>query len=186
MTRHVFPDNTVLINFTYLNRHDLIVWFTRGNPLWTVSVSQECFSSSRVGGLEAMTNWFDVFGEPLAPSESEREAALKIADSMRKPGENAPRKHMGEAETLAITTERRLAGIFLTDDRDAMKKATSMNVPVFDTVHILAFAEVAGKITHDEARNYLADLLNRGRAFGTRARFYDELVAELRMRRANS
>ena len=180
-----FPDNTVLINFTLLNRQDLVKWFTsQGTRQWTLSICRECMKSTGYKGLEAMARWGELFGNPLSPNRMELLTARQIADEMRIPGENAPGKHMGEAETIAIAESRCIGSIFLTDDHEAARVAESRGLHIVSTTRVIAFAEVGGMIFHDEARRGLADLLNRDRILGgsPEPARYDEYVRNLRIK----
>ena len=162
-----FPDNTVLINFTLLDRQDLVTWFTaRGIRQWTLSVCRECEKSSRQYDLKAMAKWGRIFGTPLSPTTKELLTAHQIAEGMRAPGEYAPGKHMGEAETIAIAESRYFGSVFLTDDHAAARMAVSRGLQAVSTTKIIAFAEIGGEITHDQARLSLAELLNHQRILG--------------------
>lgn len=181
MTTYVFPDNTVLINFTLLDRHDIVAWFTRGQGRWTASVWQECGRSATYEGLTQMRQWRSIFGDPIRPTEAEMVDANAIAQQMRKPGESDNRsKHMGEAETIAIIECRYPDTRFLTDDNDAEKRAKSRGIAVHTTMDILAFAEVSGRIANDQAKQCLAVLLNHGQGVGRKAKDYDALVQRYR------
>ena len=182
---YFFPDNTVLINFTLLDRQDLVEWFTaKGTRLWTTSVYYECDKSAEIKGQEAMVRWRRVFGKPLSPEKLDFIAISMIVDQMRLPGETAPRKHMGEAETIAIAENRYPGSVFLTDDHDAARVADARHIQSVSTTKIIAFAEVKAEITHDQARGYLAELLNRGRVLGgsPRPTEYDAYVRTLKTR----
>lgn len=85
MPRFFFPDNTVLINFTHIGRHDLLEWFLRGNGAWTISTARECHNSSRARGLEQMSRWYELLPQPLAPEPAELVDAKAIAHQMRNP-----------------------------------------------------------------------------------------------------
>jgi len=164
---YFFPDNTVLINFTLLDRHDLLEWFVRGWGRWTLSVARECGRSACQPGLARLGDWGAIFNEPLTPSPRELVDARVIAEQMRKPGESNPGQHMGEAETIAIVVNRGLSAVFLTDDHDAARRAAAEPlISVASTTKILALAEVKGHLEHADARSHLADLLNAGRVLG--------------------
>lgn len=183
MPTFFFPDNTVLINFTLIGRHDLLEWFVRRSGQWTLSVSRECHRSARQPGLSGLADWGLVFHEPLVPSPTELVNARVIAEQMRKPGDFKPSQHMGEAETIAIVVNRGLAAVFLTDDHDAARRASAEPlISVASTTKILAFAEAKGRLEHTVARRYLADLLNAGRVLGNPpvVADYDGYVASLR------
>lgn len=181
MTTCVFPDNTVLINFDLVSRHDIIEWFTQGQAVWTASVHSECSRSAERVGLNGMHRWSFLFGEPLRPTPAELGDSHTIAEQMRKPGDSCTfRKNLGEAETIAIIESRyRNAAIFLTDDGDARAQARGRGIPVYTTAHILALYEVKGRITHDQAREYLALMRNHHQGIGMDARDYDAFVETL-------
>ena len=91
-----------------------------------------------------------------------------------------PLPNLGEAETIAIIESRyRNAAIFLTDDGDARAQARGRGIPVYTTAHILALYEVKGRITHDQAREYLALMRNHHQGIGMDARDYDAFVETL-------
>lgn len=178
-----FPDNTVLINFALLDRHDLLEWFVRGLGRWTVSIARECERSAQWPGLSSMARWGGIFGEALIPDPTELVNARVIAEQMRKPGETHPAQHLGEAETIAIVVNRSLPAVFLTDDHDAARRAAAETlITVVSTTRVLAMAEVAERMDHDAARTYLARLLNEGRVLGNPPSVadYDGYVTALR------
>lgn len=185
VTKFFFPDNTVLINFTLLARHDLLEWFVRGLGRWTVSVARECGNSAFQPGLSAMSRWGEIFGDPLIPSTVELVDAQAIAMQMRKPGEPSVSQHLGEAETIAIVVNRGMSAVFLTDDHDAARRAAAEpSIHVASTTRILALCEVAGRLEHAVARQYLARLLNKERVLGNPPSVvdYDSYVAAVRAR----
>lgn len=161
-----FVDNTVLINYTLIDRHDLLVWFMQGQGAWCLSISREAAASGKRRGLERMADWHVVLGTPLVPDQLEMLDARSIAGQMLKPGENQRSAHMGEAETLAIISRRGLAALFLTDDHDAARAAQFNGVPTVSTSRILAHAVVAGHLEQGSAKRLLADLLNARRVMG--------------------
>lgn len=132
--------------------------------------------------------WSRILGTPLVPSQVELLDASVIADQMRKPGENAKTKHMGEAETIAVINRRQLSAVFLTDDFDAARRARVDAIPVASTTKILAIAEVKDRLTHEEARNCLPDLSNLSRILGNPPSIaqYDSYVSTLKELRASN
>ncbi|AXE37572.1 hypothetical protein JS278_00375 [Acidipropionibacterium virtanenii] len=181
-----FPDNTVLVNFTYIHRHDLLEWFLKGRGTWTIAIARECAKSSREPDLQDMARWNGLLPSPLTPTASEIVDARTIAEQMRKPGETDPAKNMGEAETIAVITRRELEAVFLTDDHGAARRASvEPLIHVASTTKVLALAEVVGHITHLEARQCLATLQDLGRVLGNppSIRGYDDHVAKLKQRR---
>jgi len=164
---YFFPDNTVLINFAMLARHNIVEWFVRGRGNWALSVARECGKSSQWAGLD-MAAWSAVFGKPLAPTQSELVDARTIAERLRKPGDSSPAQHMGEAESIAIIKKRNIEAVFLTDDHDAARTAIAENIEVASTTRILAIADAFGRVSHLEARRCVEDLLKQNRVLGNR------------------
>lgn len=185
MPFHYFlPDNTVLINFSILKRHDLLGWFVRGQGAWTAGVALECDSSARRTSLD-MAPWSEIFGTPLMPTRAERIDALIIADGLRKPGDAGYARHMGEAESIAIIRNRGMRAVFLTDDHDAARAAATHSIVVASSTKILAVAAAMDRLTHQDARQCLADLLNQDRVLGDRPSVheFDSEVERLRASR---
>lgn len=187
MTTYFFPDNTVLINFTHLDRHDLLTWFVRGRGAWTLSVAREASQSAQIPELAGMSRWSKVFGKALVPNRIELEDSYVIADQMRQPGDTAPGKHMGEAEAIAIIVRRQIRAVFLTDDFGAAYRAAAEPlIDVASTAKILALAEVVGKVDHEEAHACFVHLLDLGRGLGSPSTLdgYDDYVNAMKAGRA--
>lgn len=185
MPRLFFPDNTVLVNFTLIKRHDILECFLDSRGAWTIAISRECERSSKKPGLGAITSWNALLPSPLIPTRTELIDANTIAEQMRKPGETDPAKNMGEAETIAVITRRQIEAVFLTDDHGAASRASvEPLIQVASTTKILALAEVAGHISHSEARQCLATLQDMGRVLGNppSIRGYDDHVTKLKQR----
>lgn len=186
MSRLFFPDNTVLVNFTHIDRHEILEWFLRGHGAWTISTARECSNSARVEGLGQMARWHDVLPPPLAPANAELIDAKTIALQMRKPGDIDPAKNMGEAETIAVIARRGIEAVFLTDDHDAARRAQEEPlIEVASTTKVLAFAEVMDRLSHADARACLAELSEKRRVLGNPPRVgdYDDYVEDLRDKR---
>lgn len=157
MTTVFFPDNTVLINYTHVDRHDVVEWFlarTSGVGNWTASVARECEHSSRKDGLAKMKQWPGLFGKMLIANRQELNDAHTLASRMEKPGGTRPGQHMGEAETIAIARSRFMSDkvVFLTDDHDAARVAKSEGIQPLGTLTLIAYAEVYGIVTRAESQ----------------------------------
>lgn len=189
MNTFVFPDNTVLINFTLIDRQDILQWFLRGRGKWTIAIARECAQSSDHPGLSAMRHWSAHLGRPLEPTKAELLNAAIIAESMRKPGDSKRTSNLGEAETIAVIAGRGIFAVFLTDDHGAARRASlEPGISTASTTRILALAEVNGKITRDEAREFFATLTTANRVLGSPSSISDYAthVARLRARRSGS
>lgn len=167
MTPLLFPDNTVLVNFALINRMDLLGKVTNGNGMWCATVADECRKSSRVSGLETMTQARDIFGDPLYPTRVELSDTLVLRVRITQP-DDSPEKSLGEAETIAIMSRRHPTGILVTDDGGARLLAKDNDIKVLSTWHLLRMAVRARLVDGDTAWGYVQTLgsLNRGRPRG--------------------
>jgi predicted nucleic acid-binding protein len=158
----LFPDNTVLINFAIISRMDLLERLANGNGRWCATVSIECNESSRHTGLSALTDAWDIFGEPLYPDRIEHQDTQLLRAELASPGDPA-RQHLGEAETLAIMLRRNVKGFFVTDDGEATRLATTNGVPVVTTWRLLLVAGRKGWVDADTLWGYVQTLRRQGR-----------------------
>ena len=116
MASLIFPDNTVLINFAIINRMDILEKLANGNGQWCATVASECAESAGYPGLAALSAAEDIFGEPLYPNPAEHQDVQVLRNQLASPGD-PPTKHLGEAETVAIITRRRLSCFFVRQGR---------------------------------------------------------------------
>lgn len=161
----LFPDNTVLINFAHINRMDLLERLSNGRGKWCATVARECDLSSEHPGLSAMTQAHDIFGEPLRPENgAEHITTRTLRERLAKPGD-APHKHLGEAETLAIMSCRSLRGMFVTDDTSVPVLARENQITTVTTWDLLRVAGHVKYVDHDTLWAYVQTLdgLGRGR-----------------------
>jgi predicted nucleic acid-binding protein len=167
----MFPDNTVLINFAIINRMDLLERLANGNGQWCATVSGECAESARYPGLAALSTAETIFGEPLYPNAAEHQDVQVLRDQLASPGD-PPTKHLGEAETVAIITRRRLSCFFVTDDGDAARLASQNGITVASTWRLLQVAHRKEWIDADTLWGYLQTLRvnDRGTPPGVRDR----------------
>ncbi|MBT8162200.1 MULTISPECIES: hypothetical protein [Arthrobacter] len=136
----LFPDNTVLINFALINRMDLLSRLANGNGRWCVTVQQECLQSAAYEGLAALEEAGDIFGDPLFPeSRFEYLNVRTFRDELAEPNDH-PHKHLGEAETLAVMSSRKIHGFFVTDDGGAQRLAARHGIQVIDTWKLMHIA----------------------------------------------
>lgn len=153
---HLFlPDNTVLINFAIIRRMDLLAELVKGQGTWCVSIAREC-DKSRTYHPD-LREAAAIFGAPLDPTPSERVDAKTLRETMASPGE-PPTQHLGEAETIAIMSARRLDGLFLTDDAGARALAQRHNIKPVSTWDLLRLAYKVNKVTRPVLTGYLRTL----------------------------
>ncbi|MEZ3157847.1 hypothetical protein AB1K56_13050 [Microbacterium sp. BWR-S6Y] len=159
MTTHLlFPDNTVLVRFARIQRMDLLAALVRDNGRWCGTVAGECVRSSQEPGLESMTQAHNIFGEPLRlQTGQEIVDTTTIRTSLAAPGDPATR-HLGEAETISIITNRGLSAFFVTDDRSAAQRAQEHGIRTYTTWDLLRLAARIGLLTADDAYDYVREL----------------------------
>lgn len=158
----MFPDNTALINFAVINRMDLLNSLTRGHGRWCATVATECAESAQFGQLSALEHAIDIFGEPYYPDQAELQDARILRDQLAGPGDPAT-KHFGEAETIAIVVRRQLNCVFITDDKEAQRLASSHGVRTADTWRLLKMARRAGLVDDDTLWGYVQTLKGQDR-----------------------
>lgn len=163
----LFPDNTVLINFAYLHRMDLLQKLAR-NPVWCGTVASECARSSLEPDLEDLTLADGIFGEPLRPANPvEHLAVATYKTRLDKPGDGRY-KNLGEAETLALIDCRSLQALFVTDDQGvaqvvSQQGSAAPQVTVVTTWELLRVAARSAFVDHDTLWSYVHVLRNKKR-----------------------
>lgn len=154
----LFPDNTVLVNFALIGRLDLLDELVRGRSAWTHAVSEECWESARQPGLHSMSRLADTFGEPLTLQTSrEITDARSFRARMAGPGD-PPKKHLGEAEALAIISNRASGDVFVTDDQAARDLARTLEVVTYSTCQLLRLAVRSRRLTAQNAWQHVTAL----------------------------
>lgn len=155
MPKLFLPDNTVLINFAIIRRMDLLAELVNGQGAWCISIARECDKSQAFH--PDLSEAAAIFGEPLIPNATERIDATIKREIMARPGE-PPTQHLGEAETIAIMSNRHLDGFFLTDDGGARDLARSHQIQAVSTWDLLRLADKVKKVTRPVLTGYLRTL----------------------------
>ena len=109
-----------------------------------------------------MTKAPSIFGDPLYPVGAEYTDMQVIRERLMKPGDSST-SHLGEAETIAIITRRRIRGFFVTDDRDAQREAKSAGIQPVTTWEILRLMVRMGRVTVAQFHDHAATLQSLGR-----------------------
>lgn len=144
-----FPDNTVLINFGYIDRFDLLERLLP-NPTWCLTVSRECRQSYAVLDFDTYPEVKALFGDPLIPTQGESINLHRLRDDIAKPGDE-PAAHIGEAETITIARSRGFDGpILVTDDNGAADIARDEGMSVLTTWTLIKTAARSGKVAFTE------------------------------------
>lgn len=162
---HLFPDNTVLINFAIIEQVSLLEKILSGKGTWVAAVAAECELSVRTGLYPAeLASVSAMITETLIPTRSEVIDARTIRNEIAAPYEPFPKSY-GEAQTLAIITKRDLSAIVITDDGGVGRYVADnkLEVVVVSTTDILAMAVRARLMTQPEGEAHIAKLVAAGR-----------------------
>lgn len=145
-----FPDNTVLINFGYINRIPLLGELL-ANRMWCLTVSRECKQSYTRRGFTTYPDVRALFGDPLIPTQAERINTRRLRDDMATPTDG-PDDHMGEAETIVVA-KNQVSGtlVLATDDLGATKFAKQEGLRVVNTWYLLKVAVRTKRLTEQQA-----------------------------------
>ncbi|TDC77004.1 hypothetical protein [Actinomadura sp. 7K507] len=142
---------------------DLLERLSNRRGKWCGTVAWECDRSSMQPGLGAMAQAHDIFGEPLRPENgAEHVTTRTLRERLAKPGD-APHKHLGEAETLAIISCRSLQSIFVTDDTDVPSLAQEHGIKTVTTWDLLRLAGHVKYVDADTLWAYIQTLRDHGR-----------------------
>lgn len=150
MPQAIFPDNTVLCNFASVHRLDLLEGWLRGRGRWTEAVAYEARqSASWLPELETVhqRGWL---GEPL---ELDDPSELGLVESIRRVvfggSPSLPRKHLGEAQTCFLISERAefREAWWLSDDEDAYEYAVGRGIRALRTIDVIRQIIADGDLT---------------------------------------
>ena len=160
MTEYLFPDNTVLCNFAAVNRLDLLKSVLSGRGRWTEAVADEATrSASKLHALRGLPaeGWLN---EPIEiSSESEIRKVNQIRRAVFGGTDDAPLKHLGEAETCyVIKNWAEFAGSWwISDDGEALRYAKFQGITTRETIDLMSIAVADG----DSSARDAFDLMQR-------------------------
>lgn len=159
-----FPDNTVLINFAIIGRLDLLETLLNRQGRWCSAVASECARSANVDGLSALRHVGTFLLDPVQPTPAELVNTQILRTGMLSPGDDR-RAHLGEAETVAIISERSefRGALFVTDDNGARQLAASNGISTAHTWSLLKLATRVQRISLEEHVRYVKVLERQGR-----------------------
>jgi predicted nucleic acid-binding protein len=154
-----FPDNTVLINFAYIGRLDLLAELLP-RRMWCLTVSRECRQSFAVLDFDYLKVRV-LFGDPLIPSQGESINLKFLRDEIAAPGDK-PSAHMGEAETITLAKSRLVEDpVLVTDDIDATALARREGLRVVGTWLLIQLAARSSRIAFTETDAWAAATILR-------------------------
>ena len=143
----VLLDNTVLSNFSIVERVDLVRLALGGEVATTQAVWDELQRGIRLGRVPKQDwSWLPV----LSLTEDETEIYRQLTRWL----------NAGEASCLAIAAKRGCR--ILTDDRDARELAAAWRVPISGTLGLLLRLVDMGVLSLDEGDDLLAKMAAAG------------------------
>jgi predicted nucleic acid-binding protein len=151
---YLFPDNTVFVNFAWVDRLDLLGAYLGERGRLVEAVEYEVSrSKNHVANLHKLDIevWFPEivsFDDPAAQRGIENIRVQRFGGR-----EAEPLQHLGESQAiyaLTMVTEYR-SSVMLTDDRPAYELAKGLRCMALHTVEILRAMTAFGEITAQEA-----------------------------------
>jgi predicted nucleic acid-binding protein len=180
MTRHCwFPDNTVLCNFSAVDRLSLLEKVLDGRGRWTQAVAAEAEQSQRYWPKLSQVFADGWLGDPI---EIDSPAETAVVDRIRRVvfagSASRPLQHLGEAETLVVIEHRSgfETSVWITDDGEAGHYARRKGICVKNTVDIVREAVVGGLVMTDDGHRLLLGMEQAGRHLRGVPRRADELL----------
>ncbi len=165
MQHYLFPDNTVFVNFAWIDRLPLLRAYLGGQGRLTQAVEYEIEQSkSHVANLDQVitTDWFDEILE--FDGEHERASIEHIRRRRFGGREDQPLKHLGESQTIfALTSvDEYKSSLIITDDRAAHTLAGGLGCRAAHTVDILRTLCGHSEITAQDAFEIYVAITNAG------------------------
>ena len=154
MQSFFFPDNTVFVNFAWVNKLDLLKAYLGERGRLVEAVAYEIGrSSNHVPHLASLDvpAWFNEV------VEFDEDSASKAIESIRKHRfggkEDEPLRHLGESQTIYAITQIPdfQSSVFVTDDQAAYTLAKDLGCIVEDTVGVLQRLCANQEITGQDA-----------------------------------
>jgi len=142
----LIADTTVISNFAYANRLDLLRDI--GNTCTTVEVMNELQVAKRREVLHI--DFSDLFIEILRMDKEELDTFTRLSSKFGR----------GEASCLAIALHRKAS--ILTDDLDARRFAQQGSISVSGTIGILVKAIDRGQLSREHGNHLLQLMITKG------------------------
>ena len=140
-------DNTVLSNFAYVDRTDLVLTLRSVRCASTTAVLAEYASGVTQRNLPAHI-WHDLPVLSMTPAEEQFAAQLP------------PQLGMGERACLAVAVHR--SALLATDDKDARHAAYSYGLQPTGTLGLLILAIKEGALPLTEGNHLLTTMIAKG------------------------
>lgn len=150
----LFPDTTVMINFSVVDRLNLLKEHLGDRARATEAVVFEIGRSASMTPHLVAVDCVEWFGPPIEIKKVADISAVNLIRTARFGGrQNEPLKHLGESQTIhVISTFPDYAGsVIITDDRDAYRYSKSQGLAAKCTVDLLREMVLMGDLIADEA-----------------------------------
>ncbi|MFJ2618676.1 hypothetical protein [Glutamicibacter sp. NPDC087344] len=159
----IFPDTNLFMNFAVVEQLDTLRLAIGLNGLWTETIYAE--TSYLVRQVPILAEVFEFMpDDPHRPSGLEMNSAEQIRLAFTAPGDGR-RKHLGEAETMAVILSRYGAAkvVFVTEDRNVLGECARRKIPTTGTKDLLAALAIKGKISWVQANAIAQSMRAAGR-----------------------
>lgn len=161
-----------MLSFGLADRVDLLERFVSSGAAWCGTVSSECADQAEKHGLpELWGQATGIFGDPWLPTGGEHQDIQVLRNWMLNPGDEGAHPHLGEAETITIASAVRFSRAwdgrtpaFVTDDRDARKRAKSAGLVSLGTWDVLAMLVKSRNASFEECVEAGERMVKAGRA----------------------
>jgi hypothetical protein len=166
VTEFLFPDNTVLCNFSAVERLDLLKSVLCGRGRWTEAVQFEASRSAQY--VPALADLFTDgwLRDPIEISaDLDSQAIERIRRAVFGGTDAKPLKHLGEAQTcFVITNWPELAGSWwISDDQESLRYARRRGIPTRETIDLVKASVAAGYVEAEEAFSLMRRMTAKGR-----------------------
>ncbi|WP_136017927.1 hypothetical protein [Arthrobacter silvisoli] len=150
--RFVFPDTCLLMNFAAVDRLDIVKNTLDGRGEWGETVCDEVARWGQDPNFGPLAQVASFMPPAIIPTYDEMLHAQRIRLGFAQPGDG-PRKHLGEAETLALIESQFDATrtIVFTEDKPTAVQCTRRGVATAGTRALLEAAAHKGLLTWAEA-----------------------------------
>ncbi|OHU26272.1 hypothetical protein BKG77_07050 [Mycobacteroides chelonae] len=145
-----------------IGRMDLLETLFQGRGRWCPTVRDECLESAKQPDLDTIAESERILGDPIWPNKNELIQTRILRNKLAGPQEQNPRKHLGEAETLAVMAERYSFEVLVTDDVGARRLAGELGIRVVTTFSLLQMVVRVGLSSAEDVLEYLRLLRPRG------------------------
>ncbi|XKH52049.1 hypothetical protein LG284_08305 [Citricoccus nitrophenolicus] len=160
----VFPDTCLLMNFAAVGRIDIVEQAVGGRAEWTETISDEVAFYATQNPFQMLAQVPAFMPQAITPDLQETLGADGIRRAFAQPGDG-PRKHLGEAETLAVIDQRfdPAATLLLTEDKAVVRECHRRGLATAGSKAVLELAATRQTMTWADADALAQNIIAAGR-----------------------